>query len=470
MSNKPCSDSKQPCDIGSRLELMVDDYLIERLDGTRLQLQTPRQMPRAKSPLVGGYATVIKDGDLYRGIYRASEPSYLGQRFDGNRGETVCYAESVDGHEWTFPTLGLEEVAGSRENNVILRESPFSHTFAPFLDSRPGVPPEERFKALAGLHDESIRVARAQDPGAIAPDTKGGLYAFASPDAIHWRKLSPEPVVPSAAAGDFGFDSQNVSFWSEYEGCYVCYFRNWIMSDGQPFAWTPALKRSIARVTSPDYRNWGPTQILRPNEPDEHLYTSQTHPYFRAPHIYIATPTRFMANRGESTDIMFMTARSNAPYSRIFKEAFIRPGPDPDRWGNRANYVALNVVPTSAQEMSIYHDHSGFRYVLRTDGFASVNAPLAGGEIGTHPLQFTGTALVINYSTSAAGRIRVEIQDANGTPVPEYSLDECLDIIGDEIEHAVAWKHGTDLGQLAGQTVRLRFVMQDADLFAIRFR
>lgn len=210
--------------------------------------------------------------------------------------------------------------------------------------------------------------------------------------------------------------------------------------------------------------------MLRPNEPDEHLYTNQTHPYFRAPHIYIATPTRFMANRGESTDIMFMTARGDAPYSRTFKEAFIRPGPDPARWGNRANYVALNVVPTSPQEMSIYHDHSGYRYILRTDGFASVNAPHAGGEMHTRPLFFTGKSLVINNSTSAAGSIRIEIQDLHGKPVPGYSLEECPDIIGDEIERTVAWKQGSDVGRLAGQPVRLRFVMQEADLFALQFR
>jgi hypothetical protein len=382
----------------------------------------------------------------------------------------TCYAESHDGHEWTFPQLGLVEVAGTRTNNVVLRETPASHTFSPFLDQRAGVPADERFKALAGLHEESVAKTRKTDPAAMPPDIKGGLYAYASPDAIHWRKLSPEPVIPSSAAGEFGFDSQNVSFWSEYEGCYVCYFRTWYMSDGGSFTWTPALKRTVARVTSKDFRNWGPTQLLSPNEPDEHLYTSQTQPYFRAPHIYIATPTRFMANRGESTDIMFMTARGSAPYSRIFKEAFIRPGLDSSRWGNRANYVALNVVPTSPQEMSIYNDHSGDRYVLRTDGFAAVNAPLAGGEMVTRPLYFKGSELVINYSTSAAGRVRVEIQDANGIPVPGYSLDDCPDIIGDKIEHTVAWKTGADVGRLAGRPVRLRFVMQDADLFALRFK
>jgi hypothetical protein len=402
MNDTPGRHHDQPRAIGFRLELMVDDYLIERMDGARLQLQAPQKVPRARSPLVGGYTTVIKDGRVFRAIYRAQDPGYHGERYDGNPGEMTCYAESSDGHEWTFPALGLVEVGGSRANNTVLYESPASHTFAPFLDTHPGVPADERFKALAGLHDEAIRVARATDPACIPLGIKGGLYAYASPDAIHWRLLAPEPVIPSAAAGEFGFDSQNVSFWSEHEGCYVCYFRSWFMSDGSSFAWTPALKRSISRIASPDFRQWGAPRPLFPNLPDEHLYTSQTHPYFRAPHIYIATPTRFMANRGESSDIMFMTARGDTPFARTFKEAFIRPGLDPARWGNRANYVAHNVVPTSPNEMSIYHDHSGERYVLRTDGFASVNAPQSGGELLTRPLLFSGSELVLNFSASAA--------------------------------------------------------------------
>jgi hypothetical protein len=460
----------EPRAIGSRLELMVDDYLIEYMAGARLQLHAPQPMPRARHPLVGYYATVIKDGDIYRAIYRSTNPSYQGKRFDGDPGDMTCYAESIDGHEWTFPKLGLVEVAGSCQNNVVLYESPASHTFTPFLDTRPGVPADQRFKALAGLHDEAIRAARNIDPSAIPAGVKGGLYAYASPDAIHWRRLSTEPVIPTVAAGNYGFDSQNVSFWSEHEGCYVCYFRSWWMTDGKPFAWTPALKRSISRVTSADYLNWSPPRALNPNEPDEHLYTSQTHPYFRAPHIYIATPTRFMANRGESTDILFMTARGDAPYARPFKEAFIRPGLDSDRWGNRANYVALNVVPTSAREMSIYHHHSGYRFVLRTDGFASVSAPHSGGEMVTRSLVFSGAELVVNSSTSAAGSIRVEVQNASGQALPGYALDDCREIIGDQIEQPVAWKHTGDLRHLAGQPVRLRFVMKDADLFALRFR
>ena len=41
---------------------------------------------------------------------------------------------------------------------------------------------------------------------------------------------------------------------------------------------------------------------------------------------------------------------------------------------------------------------------------------------------------------------------------------------GDAVERAIGWKKGSDVSSLAGQTVRLRFVMQEADLFALQFR
>ena len=85
-------------------------------------------------------------------------------------------------------------------------------------------------------------------------------------------------------------------------------------------------------------------------------------------------------------------------------------------------------------------------------------------------LTFAGQELEINYSTSAAGSIRAEIQDAIGQPLPGYTVDECAEIIGDEIRRVVVWKHGSDVSPLAGKPVRLRFAMKDADLFSIRFR
>jgi len=445
------SRSNAVINIGSRLELFVDRQLIDRMDGAELRLHAPQKLPRPKSMFRGHYATVIKDGDLYRAYYRGNDPSYKGKRdYSGHPGETTCYAESRDGHEWAFPSLGLFEVNGSRDNNVVLaKQPPFCHNFSPFLDSRPGADKSERFRSLAG-HPGYNRRVRAD-----------GLHSFASADGIHWRKTSGGPVVPYDPSWTHAFDSQNVSFWSEAEQLYVCYFRTWRTRHG--------TLRTISRTTSPDFVHWSKPVAMEPNLHGEHLYTSQTHPYFRAPHIYIALPTRFQPDRGDSTDILFMATRAGSTqYDRLFTEAFIRPGLDPRRWGNRSNYVALNVVPTGPAEMSIYH-YSGERHVLRTDGFISVNAGAEEGELLTKPLTFSGNELRLNFSTSAAGSLRVEIQNADGKPIPGFALADATDLFGDEINGTYSWKSDTDVSSLAGKPVRLRFVMRDADLYSFRF-
>jgi hypothetical protein len=95
---------------------------------------------------------------------------------------------------------------------------------------------------------------------------------------------------------------------------------------------------------------------------------------------------------------------------------------------------------------------------------------LSGGEFVTKPIVFKGSELEINYSTSAAGSIHVEIQDAKGNSIAGRALADCHEVFGDEIERTVAWKDGTSVKHLAGTPVRLRFVLKDADLFSFRFR
>jgi hypothetical protein len=110
------------------------------------------------------------------------------------------------------------------------------------------------------------------------------------------------------------------------------------------------------------------------------------------------------------------------------------------------------------------------RYTLRLDGFSSIHAPYSGGEVRTRALIFGGKELEINYATSAAGSIRVELQDASGKPVQGFTLGDSQEIIGDHIARVVVWKSGSSVVALAGKPVRLRFAMKDADLYSIRFR
>jgi hypothetical protein len=88
----------------------------------------------------------------------------------------------------------------------------------------------------------------------------------------------------------------------------------------------------------------------------------------------------------------------------------------------------------------------------------------------TRPLVCSGPILNVNYATSAAGGIRCEVQDASGKPIAGLSLNDSIELFGDETAGIIRWRNGADLSALAGRQIRLRFVMRDADLYSLRFR
>jgi hypothetical protein len=457
-------DTTKPIDLDSRRELFVDRNLIDRMDGIELRLEQPRDEGIAfkfDHPWEGAfsaYCTIIRDGDEYRAYYRGNPTAGK----DGSNTEVTCVAFSKDGIHWTKPKLGLFEVNGSKENNVILAGmAPFSHNFCPMLDTRSGVSKSQRYKALAGT-------------------SRTGLVAFVSEDGLRWKKLRDEPVIPKGA-----FDSQNVPMWSESERCYVCYFRVFV-----------DRVRRISRTTSKDFINWTQPVLMNYGDgPIEHLYTNQTHPYFRAPHIYVGVAARFMPGRQvltaeqakainvnpgyfrDCSDGVLITTRGGDRYDRTFPEGFLTPGIGLGNWVSRTNYPALNIVPTGPNEMSLFVNQNYGqptshlrRYSLRLDGFAAAVARYRGGEFVTKPVTFKGDELGLNFATSAAGGIRVEIQDAAGKAIPGFTLADAVETIGNETDRVARWKSGSDVSKLAGRPVRVRFVMKDARLYSFQFR
>jgi hypothetical protein len=433
------AEKLSPLDIGTRRELFVDRYLIDTLEGVTHELHEPRATEPMQEPADPmEYGTILWDGSLYRMYTRQGR----GAKFDGDITEVTRYCASIDGIHWKRPSLGLVEIDGTKDNNVILHEAPYCHNFAPFLDENPQCDPKHKFKALAGT-------------------VKSGLVAFVSPDGIHWDKLRDTPVITYTK--EYAFDSQNVAYWSSLESQYVCYFRHFL--DGK--------LRSICRTTSKDFVNWTEPRAMKPNLPGEHLYTSLAHPYFRAPHLTIATPTRFFPERGESTDILFMTARGDQPFDRTFRHAFLRPGLDPDRWGNRSNYAAWHIVPTGftdqgPTELSLYVTPFR-RFTLRLDGFASIHADADIGIATTKLFVMGGDRLEINASTSGGGRVRVELVDSSGNPIDGFRFEDCEPFVGDSIGHTVRWKKKASLASLKGTPIRARFELLEADLYALQF-
>ncbi|OHB85931.1 MAG: hypothetical protein A2V98_03685 [Planctomycetes bacterium RBG_16_64_12] len=106
----------------------------------------------------------------------------------------------------------------------------------------------------------------------------------------------------------------------------------------------------------------------------------------------------------------------------------------------------------------------------RLDGFVSADAPYSGGWLVTPPLVFEGHRLELNVNVAAMGDARVEIQDADGNPIPGFTRDDCNRILMNDVAYTVGWGDTSDVSALAGKPVRLRFEMRSAKLYAFQFR
>ena len=143
------------------------------------------------------------------------------------------------------------------------------------------------------------------------------------------------------------------AFWSDSEDCYVAYLRIRVDENLQPLTSHDGRSiRWIGRTTSDDFLNWSKVVPMNPGDvPLEQLYTNQTQPYFRAPHIYLAFPKRFNHNlvvlpedefdryevsagqRQGVSEGVFMTSRGGTTFDRTFMEAFLPPGLEPSKLG-----------------------------------------------------------------------------------------------------------------------------------------
>ncbi|MEO2016933.1 MAG: hypothetical protein ABGZ53_21455 [Fuerstiella sp.] len=489
-------------EIGSRRELFVDDYLVDRLTGQtqqRLHHPVPREIALVHdAPWEGtgcGYHSVFQDGDLYRMYYKAWHLEVGQGKLNTARHPLFCcYAESDDGIAWRKPMLGLHAFEGSKDNNITMVSGKVGSLNvdaghpAIFKDENPNAPADAQYKAIF----------RSSKPN--------GLLPFKSPDGLIWSPMTDAPILHGLGA----FDSQNLAFWDDNIGKYRAYWRIFTAGVTTDKEWKPGGIRAIRTATSDDLTHWGPhTDLTYVDSPPQQLYTNQIKPYHRAPHILVGFPTRYI-DRGWSesmnslpalkerelrasssqrygtaiTDALFMASRDGTKFTR-WNEAFLRPGIErPDAWHYGHQYIGWHLVETKSQltgapnELSLYASESYWhgkgsalrRYSLRLDGFVSVNGPAgSGNELVTKPLTFTGSALHLNFATSAAGAVRVELQHPDSTPISGFELGACHDLFGDTVDRVVGWRSGRDVSRLNGKTVRLRFELRDADLYSIQF-
>ena len=87
----------------------------------------------------------------------------------------------------------------------------------------------------------------------------------------------------------------------------------------------------------------------------------------------------------------------------------------------------------------------------------------------TTPFSFAGKRHSLNFSTSAAGTIRIALQTPSGQPISGFSLIDCDEVFGDSLDRIVSWKSQSDVGSLSNTPIRMRIELRDADLFSFKF-
>ena len=454
-----------PISIGIRRELFLDNFLIDTLQKAHLQLAHPERREvvfEADAPWEDGafnvYSTVPQ-GKNVRLYYRASIPDLKEEKQ-----AVFGHAESSDGGKsFTRTALGLHDFKGSKDNNIIWQGAACAFPAA-FIDTNPACPAHARYKGLASEWEK--------------------LFAMRSADGIHWHLMRDETVSMPGT-----FDSINTAFWDGQARCYRSYTRYFNKAWMAPAPAKNSLGvRCIQMSTSQDFVNWTAPLPLQYEDGDEitQLYTNSIIPCPGAEHIYLGFPNRFVEERIKSpdqpwtgvNDALFMASRDGVRFTR-YRDAWVRPGLDSRNWTSRNNYPSWNIIQTSPDEWSVLISEHYMqrdrvpvrlrRLAIRPWGFVSVHSGFDGGEMVTKPITFGGNHLHLNYSTSAAGAIQAEIQDEKGKTIPGYGLQDMAPLYGDELDTVIAWRNGSDLSSLAGKAIRLRFVLKDADLFALRF-
>ena len=455
-----------PLNLATRWELFVDDYLLAETRGVALKLHAPERREIAltlDAPWEDGAAFPLRvlpwEGG-WRLFYRAGILD-LGAEDDT---QVTAVADSPDGITFTRPELGLIEFEGSTQNNLVQRGG-FPNVPPPFRDTHPACPEAERFKGLT---------ARWGEP-----------WAMTSADGLRWR-----PLHDGALELPGQFDTVNTAFWDTQIGEYRCYTRSWhdpvegrTVREGE---WTPEKQgrvvREIQQATSEDFVHWSAPAPLVYADGDylAQMYTNAVLSCPGAEHLYLGFPCRFLPDRQRyagatgpgCNDGLFMTSRDGVHWNR-WLDAWLRPNLDERNWGQRNNYPSWGIV-TGATEWTMYCNEHYMqpdgtpgrlrRLAVRPFGFVSAHADHAGGEFVTKPLLVGGASLRLNYATSAAGQVQVEVQDPSGKSLAGFGLADRAPLFGNELEATVL-----DVSTLLGTPVRLRFVLQDADVFALRF-
>jgi hypothetical protein len=454
----------------SKRYLFLDPALLEETRNAQLKVNPAQRRETVIVPdkpweklMITFYVTVREEGGKLRRWYTCRESETVAN---------LAYAESTDGIHWTKPNLGIVEYQGSRNNNLVGISVLEGVVFAD-----PRMPPAERYQYVTNS------------------GTTGGIVRFHSPDGLRWKR-DAEPLLK------FNCDTQNVTFFDERLQQYVLYLRGWdqdpkrrkvvrlaaksiteplpIASSGSGYLFgkdrLPFITGEIPTVLQCDSQD----------PPQTDIYNMSAQPYAPDPSWYVAFPS-FLRGKVRSRgleEVAFAGSRDGIAWHRYDRAPYAPPGAngvDPENMTFMGTGLVFRHGEIWQYGTAFRTEHGGFedrrkktdgaivRYTQRMDGFVSLTTGQEEGAGRTVPIPVTGDRLVLNVDTGGLGEMRVGLTDADGRPLPGYTVENSKPMSANSVSATAAWTGHSDVAKLRGRQVRVEFRSRRSRLYAFWF-
>lgn len=379
----------------------------------------------------------------------------------------VACAESEDGVNWKRPDLDLYPWFDRQPSNIVIARSQTeqTETCAPFLLE---VPESSR----RGYRWLMLYRAKGRDP-----DDYNGIRIRGSHDGIHWDEEGDRRIahLHSDKHNSVAFDAARNEF------VMYCRAKHIYRAFGDNMLDTGASRR-IARLSSPDlWTDWmehsEPQTMLIPDEIDSGIHFNFFYgmPTRHRHGIYWGFLEPFRMNDFIQTELA--VSRDGFRFERFAERKPIIPYGEEGSWDDEMIFASPHWLEVGSEWWIYYSgwdgphgsaDRTGAIGLarIRKEGFVSMRGPRGGGVVCTRTLIWPGGDLSVN-AKATNGILRVRVSDARRKPVEGFDYGDGEDFTRDDVAHTVRWG-SRSLDELKGQTIRVEFYLQDADLFTFR--
>lgn len=502
--------------------LLIDDYDILYYSGLKRKI---RPLTRSvMNPVISSgdkpWERYLAYNSVYKnpvtGLYQMWYQSYFGSETpDKSLRCIVCYAESQDGIRWNKPDLDIFPFYDIKQTNIVLLSNKGHSThYGASVIVTPDDPDSNRRYKMAYWDF----VPKGKE------EAKGLCIAF-SPDGIHWKKYSDNPVLDGAYGNreqpPFVEDILKVKGKKEsrissaisdvidasYDSLrqkYVIYSKTWIDGpDGRMF-W----KRAVARTESDDFIHWSQPQLmLWPDEFDaaqslsnlmspnrqnipkdmrEQAKGVQLHsgPAFYYNGIYFSLLQVLDLNITGLMPVELAISRDGLNWNRPFRGNYFIPVDGEDRFDSGT--IWSNSTPVfQKDEIRFYYGAYIDWYIddpkynenrlsgiglatMPRDRFAGMEPIERFGMVTLKPIELGNCRGMTINADATSGAVRVELLDQNGYRLKGFGKEDSNSVSGDSISHKIHWKNKS-WSDLQDGKYLIRIYIENAVMYAVTF-